>query len=52
MSTIEKSGTYTLGDRKVKKFKAPERTIASVKETAAVLKPQRAPEADLTTTRD
>ena len=41
-----------LGWRKVKKFKAPERTIASVKETAAVLKPQRAPEADLTTTRD
>jgi uncharacterized membrane protein YqjE len=41
-----------LGYRKVKKFKAPERTIASVKETAAALKPQRAPEADLTTTRD
>ena len=41
-----------LGYRKVKKFRAPERTIASVKETAAALKPQRAPEADLTTTRD
>lgn len=41
-----------LGYRKVKKFKAPERTIASVKETAAALKPQRAPEDDLTTTRD
>lgn len=41
-----------LGYRKVKKFKAPERTIASVKETAAALKPQKAPEADLTTTRD
>jgi putative superfamily III holin-X len=41
-----------LGYRKVKKFKAPERTIASVKETAAALKPQRAPDADLTTTRD
>ncbi|MCR6481389.1 phage holin family protein [Amycolatopsis sp. OK19-0408] len=38
-----------LGYRKVKKFKAPERTIASVKETAAALKPQKAPEADLTT---
>ncbi len=41
-----------LGYRKVKKFKAPERTIASVKETAAALKPQKAPDADLTTTRD
>ena len=40
-----------LGYRKVKKFKAPERTIASVTETAAALKPQRAPDADLTTTR-
>ncbi|MFJ9781645.1 phage holin family protein [Amycolatopsis sp. NPDC101161] len=41
-----------LGYRKVKKFKAPERTIASVKETAAALKPHKAPDADLTTTRD
>ncbi|WP_290052990.1 phage holin family protein [Amycolatopsis solani] len=45
-------GAGFLGYRKVKKFKAPERTIASVKETAAALKPQRAPEDDLTTTRD
>jgi hypothetical protein len=41
-----------LGYRKFKKFQAPERTISSLKETAAALKPQRAPEADLTTTRD
>jgi hypothetical protein len=41
-----------LGYRKVKKFKAPERTIASVKETAAALRPQKAPDADLTSTRD
>jgi uncharacterized membrane protein YqjE len=40
-----------LGWRKVKKFHAPERTIASVKETAAALKPRRAPEDDLTATR-
>jgi Putative Actinobacterial Holin-X, holin superfamily III len=45
-------GAGFLGYRKVKKFKAPERTIASVKETAAALKPQRAPETDVTTTRD
>ncbi|SEF29134.1 Putative Holin-X, holin superfamily III [Amycolatopsis pretoriensis] len=41
-----------LGYRKVKKFKAPERTIASVKETASALKPHKAADADLTTTRD
>jgi len=33
--------TAFLGWRKVKKVKAPERTISSVKETAAALKPRR-----------
>jgi len=32
-----------LGYRKVKKLKAPERTISSLKETAAALKPRREP---------
>ncbi|MEV4599334.1 phage holin family protein [Amycolatopsis sp. NPDC049253] len=38
--------TAFLGWRKVKKLKAPERTIDSVKETAAALKPHRAAEED------
>lgn len=40
-----------LGWRKFKKFQAPERTITSLKETAAALKPQRAAEDDLPATR-
>ncbi|MEC3975025.1 phage holin family protein [Amycolatopsis sp. H20-H5] len=40
-----------LGYRKVKKIKAPERTISSFKDTAAALKPHRE-EADLSPTRD
>ncbi|MEV6896298.1 phage holin family protein [Amycolatopsis sp. NPDC051372] len=43
--------TAFLGWRKVKKLKAPERTIDSVKETAAALKPRRAAEDDLPATR-
>ncbi|WP_328605008.1 phage holin family protein [Amycolatopsis sp. NBC_00345] len=42
--------TAFLGWRKVKKLKAPERTIGSVKETAAALKPHRAAEDDLPAT--
>ncbi|MGW4485980.1 phage holin family protein [Amycolatopsis sp. NPDC004368] len=38
--------TALIGWRKVKKIKAPERTIDSVKETAAALKPRRAAEED------
>ncbi|MDT8910859.1 phage holin family protein [Amycolatopsis sp. PS_44_ISF1] len=43
--------TAFLGWRKVKKLRAPERTIDSVKETAAALKPHRASEGDLPATR-
>jgi hypothetical protein len=42
--------TAFIGWRKVKKLKAPERTIGSVKETAAALKPRRAAEDDLPAT--
>ncbi|HWD07247.1 MAG TPA: phage holin family protein [Amycolatopsis sp.] len=44
--------TALIGWRKVKKLKAPERTIGSVKETAAALKPRRAAdEGDVPATR-
>ncbi len=43
--------TAFLGWRKFKKFQAPERTITSLKETAAALKPQRPAEDDLPATR-
>lgn len=45
-------GAGLLGWRKVKKLKAPERTISSFKDTAAAFKPRRSADDDLPAVRD